>query len=256
MSEDARSAASPGLVSLETKQTFETSDFVAKLDWERRRFGRMRRVILTAGRLMVDSFKGRARWWMVTLTYRDDVQWRPNDIRTFLDAFRKWVSRQGFPARYLWVLEATQRGRPHYHVLIQLPHRVRMPKPDARGWWKHGFSQRAIARRAVGYLAKYASKAGRSISWKGARVYGVSGLQGNHRAVLSFWRAPRWVRLASGACNESGHVLEDQIDLPMRRVRGGWSWQQTGEFFSSPYVAKFIGGVLTFLKRDALSCAA
>lgn len=254
MSEDARSAASQGLVRLETSDF--TSHLVAQLDFEKRRFGRMRRILLTAGRLMVDSFKGRSRWWMVTLTYRDGIAWRAGDITTFTKALRQWLGRHGMQARYVWCLEATQRGRPHYHVMVQLPYGVRMPKPDSQGWWKHGLTQRAIARRAVGYLAKYASKAGRAITWKGARVYGVSGLQSNHRAVLSLWRAPRWVRIASGASDESGVVLEDQITDPVRRVRGGWTWHQTGEFFRSPYIAKFIAGVLTFLKRDELPCAA
>ena len=254
MNEDARSAASQGLVCSETSDF--TSHLVAQLEYEKRRFGRMRRILLTAGRLLVDTFQGRDRWWMVTLTYRDDAEWRAGDITTFTKALRQWLGRHGMKARYVWALEATQRGRPHYHVLVQLPYGVRMPKPDSQGWWKHGITQRKIARRAVGYLAKYASKAGRAITWKGARVYGVSGLQADHRAVLSFWRAPRWVRIASGASDEAGHVLEAQVNAPVRRVRGGWFWQQTGEFLRSPYIAKFIGGVLTFLKRDDVLCAA
>lgn len=256
----ARSAAGGlGLVCSETSDTADAgSALVAQLDWERRRYGRLRRVILTAGRLLVDQWKGsRHRWWMVTLTYRDDVDWRPGDISSFNKRVRSYLARRDIPARYVWCLEATKRGRPHYHVLIQLPFGFTMPKPDKQGWWTNGLTRTELAKRAVGYLAKYASKAGGGISWHGARCYGVSGLQKNHRSVLSFWRAPRWVRTACNFGNGPGSVLEGEVEFPVRRVRGGWTWLQSGEFFRSPTVAKFIGGVLCFIKRDdaAVLCA-
>jgi hypothetical protein len=241
----------PGLVRSETSLTAETAALVAQLDFERRRYGRLRRVILTAGRLLVDTFHGRSRWWMVTLTYRPGEDWAPRQITVCMQRIRAYLSRRGLPSRYVWVLEATKAGRPHYHVLIQLPYGFSMPKPDKQGWWTHGLTRTEIARRAVGYLAKYASKAGSAITWKGARCYGVSGLSSRNRAVLSFWRAPRWVRTACGVCDARGPVSEREIELPVRRVREGWSWLQTGEILRSPTVAKFIGGVLCFLRRDS-----
>lgn len=239
-----------GLVSSETTSTLEASSVVAHLDYERRRFGRLRRVILTAGRLMVDTFAGRQRWWMVTLTYKPSVEWAPGQIRSATDAMRAWLKRRGLPCRYVWVLEATKAGRPHYHLLVQVPQLVTLPHFDTQGWWPHGFTETKRARRAVGYLAKYASKAGGGITWRGARCYGVSGLSAHHRAVLSFWRAPRWVRTACGFADAAGTVSESEVVDPVRRVRGGFVWRQTGELFRSPFVARFVGGVLCFFRRD------
>ena len=58
---------------------------------------------------------------------------------------------------YVWVLELTKRGRPHYHVLFWLPKGVSMPKADKQGWWKHGMT-RSGGHSPVGYLCKYTSK--------------------------------------------------------------------------------------------------
>lgn len=264
----ARSATGSGLVRSETSDTHspaESSQLVAQLDFERRRFGRMRRVLLTAGRLLVDQWKGsRHKWWMVTLTYRDDTEWRAGDISGLTKAMRAWLARRDLDARYVWCLESKERlsgarigqQRPHYHLLVQLPFGVSMPKPDRQGWWKHGLTQCVVARRAVGYLAKYASKAGCALAqFRGARSYGVSGLRASHRAVLSFWRAPRWVRSAYRFCDPLGTLPETEVHTPVRRVRGGFLWGQTGELVRSPVVAKFIGGVLCFLPREQ-SCAA
>jgi len=252
----AAGGGAAGLVRSETSHLPDASQVVAQLEHERRRFGRMRRCLLTAGRLMVDSWRGtRARWWMVTLTYRDDVEWRAGDITGCTNRIRDWLARRGAKARYVWCLETTQRGRPHYHVLLQLPFGLTMPKPDKQGWWKHGLTRTEVARRAVGYLAKYASKAGSVLDqFKGARCYGVSGLQANHRAVLSFWRAPRWVRTAARFCDADGSLPETEVSLPVRRVRGGWTWLQTGEFWQSPVIAQWLGGVLCFLPRPEAAC--
>jgi len=252
----AAAGAAPGLVSSETSQSHRSASeqLVSQLDFERRRFGRLRRVILTAGRLMVDSFRGRQRWWMVTLTYRPGVEWRPRDITTTTQRMRDWLKRRGLPCRYVWVLEATQAGRPHYHLLVQLPELTQLPHFDTQGWWTNGLTRTERAKRAVGYLAKYASKAGSLIDWKGARCYGVSGLQSGHRAVLSWWRAPRWVRSAAGFCDAEGTFPESQAQLPVRRVRGGFIDTATGVLYRSPVVARLVGGVLCFFKREVEPC--
>jgi hypothetical protein len=265
MSSPCAAGAAHGLVCSETSRPLPeppalatiAGEIVSRLSQESRRFGRMRRVILTSGRLLVDTFRGRSRWWMVTLTYRDDVEWAPGQISECMNRIRKYLARRKLPARYVWCLEGVDRlsgdrlgeCRPHYHVLIQLPHGFSMPKPDKQGWWLYGWTNTKAAIRPVGYLAKYASKAGGGISWRGARCYGVSGLQANHRAVLSFWRAPRWVRAAYSFCTGEGAVSENDIGLPVRRLRGGWVWLETGEIVKSPTVPKWWGGVLCFIPR-------
>jgi len=252
---DACGAAASGLVSSETSPP-TAEMLVADLNEERRRFGRMRRKLLTAARLMVDTWRGsRARWVMVTLTYADGVLFEPKHISRFVDRVRKYLAKHGQPCRYVWALEATQRGRPHYHCLFQLSYRVELPKPDQAGWWVHGHTKIEVAKRAVGYVAKYASKAGSGIWWKGARCFGMSGLSEGARAVLSFWSAPRWVRVAFGFCDDAGSLPETEVHLPVRRVRGGFVWEQTGEFAECPFVVKFAGGRVHFV-RKAESCAA
>ena len=96
---------------------------------------------------------------MVTLTYREDVEWSPRQVSGYLKCVREWARRKDIFIHYVWVLELTKRGRPHYHVLFWLPKGVSMPKADKQGWWKHGMTRSEWAHSPVGYLCKYTSKA-------------------------------------------------------------------------------------------------
>ena len=78
---------------------------------------------------------------MVTLTYREDVEWSPRQVSGYLKCVREWARRKDIFIHYVWVLELTKRGRPHYHVLFWLPKGVSMPKADKQGWWKHGMTR-------------------------------------------------------------------------------------------------------------------
>ena len=102
---------------------------------------------------------------MVTLTYRDDVDWSPRQVSNYLKCVREWARRKGIFIHYVWVLELTKRGRPHYHVLFWLPKGVSMPKADKQGWWKHGMTRSEWAYSPVGYLCKYTSKGIDFDSW-------------------------------------------------------------------------------------------
>ena len=95
---------------------------------------------------------------MVTLTYREDVEWSPRQVSGYLKCVREWARRKDIFIHYVWVLELTKRGRPHYHVLFWLPKGVSMPKADKQGWWKHGMTRSEWAHSPVGYLCKYTSK--------------------------------------------------------------------------------------------------
>ena len=92
---------------------------------------------------------------MVTLTYRDDVDWSPRQVSNYLKCVREWARRKAIFLHYVWVLELTKRGRPHYHVLFWLPRGISMPKADKQGWWRHGMTNTVPARSPVGYLCKY-----------------------------------------------------------------------------------------------------
>lgn len=185
----------------------------------------MRRSVLTAGRLLSESTPSGGHWVMVTFTYAPTVEWHPKHLTGFLKNLRAWAGRRGFSARYVWTLELTARGRPHYHVLAWIPNRYRLPKADSRGWWKHGMTRTERAKFPIGYLSKYCSKgsAGERKDFpKGARISGNGGLFAL-RATLRYWLSPRWLR-------EQLHGVCDVV-----RVVGGYVERDTGHFFRSPW---------------------
>jgi hypothetical protein len=207
------------------------------------RLRRMRRAILSASKLMQDQHtmqRLRFRAAMVTLTYREDAEWAPRHIADYTKAVREWARRQGYRLRYVWVLELTKRGRPHYHCLFWLPRGVSMPKADKRGWWPHGHTRTEWARNPVGYLAKYASKGCDSHQLpSGARVYGVGGLDEPARMARRWWMAPGWVRRAWSWRDNVAPRLATYTERNGQRViaepGGGWVSRETGELIPSPW---------------------
>lgn len=168
---------------------------------------------------------------MVTTTYRETADWRPSHLRDCLHAMREWGRRCGVRLRYTWVMELTRRGRPHYHLLVYLPRHLHLPCFDKRGWWRHGMTKTEVARNAVGYLAKYASKAfglcdDDGVEYlfpKGARICGGTGVDLDQRAEWNYWAAPKWAR------------DRVELDTDLRRAPGGFYAPETGEFFRSPW---------------------
>lgn len=95
-----------------------------------------------------------------------------------------------------------------------------MPFADKRGWWPHGMSNQVWARNAVGYIAKYASKAhdGGAVP-KGARLFGFGGLRGAARRIWAWWRLPNRIRDAVGM----------DADVIRARHGGGYVSRATGQ---------------------------
>lgn len=237
----------PGLVSYPTSDTraFRPSTAVEaaalrtelgaiKLEPERRRLSMLRLAVGFSARAQGASEKGYRsdRPIMVTLTYRGVDDWRPNHIATALKAAREWCRRAGCAFRYVWVAELQKRGAVHYHVCVWLPRHLSMPKWDKRGWWPHGMTNVVRARHAVGYLLKYISKgAGDALRGfpKGARIYGVGGLDAALR------RARRWLRLPAFVRGNS------DINDDWRRAPGGGWTAPDGRHWASEFVATFVG---------------
>lgn len=182
------------------------------------RLQRMRRSVLTAARVLAESSPSGGRWLMVTLTYAPSVEWSAGHLTQFVKCLRGWSARRGFAARYVWVMELTKNGVPHYHCLIWVPRGIILPKADKRGWWPHGMTRTEVARSAVGYLAKYSSKGSSGLFPKGARIHGNGGLE-DARSVHRWWLLPRYVR-------DRCEPIDD-----VRRVCGGFVSRVTGEFF-------------------------
>ncbi|WP_342315420.1 replication initiation protein [Lysobacter sp. FW306-1B-D06B] len=214
------------------------SKVITAEEQKRKRLGKMKQNVITSARLHVEEAQRggfRGKWAMLTLTYRDDERWVAKQVTELLKCLRQYATRAGFAARYTWVLELTQRGRPHYHVLVWLPKGRTLPKPDKQGWWKYGMTRIEWARKAVGYLAKYASKGDdydlRTLP-RGARLSGFGGLSDGARIELRWWKLPGWLR-----------QQWDQI-CDVGRIKGGYVNRETGEFLASPFLVIFLGGAL------------
>jgi len=129
--------------------------------------------------------------------------------------------------RYQWVIELTGAGIPHYHVLLWVPHKFRLPRPDDAGWWTHGSTRIELARKAVGYLVKYTSK-GLDDSCtgeipRGARLFGC-GAVGVERHEIRRARLPAWLEAAT-----------EEWQLPKRVARVGFVCPDTERVYRSPF---------------------
>lgn len=224
-------AAGPGLVSLETSVTRPSEGSgkvpqvseVVEIDRHEARLKRMRRSVQSAAEILQgEAHSGGRRWKsaMVTLTYAPSAVWEPGQVTGLVQRVRQWLKRRDVPCCFVWVLELTQAGRPHYHILFWLPRGLTLPKPDKQGWWPHGSTRIEWARSPVGYLVKYASKGidGGELP-KGARLSGCGGLSFAGRCVRSWRLCPAWVREV--------FTVEDR---PVRSPGGGWLSRLTGAF--------------------------
>lgn len=240
---DGASGAAAGLVHTGTSDTasrrrWRKLQTISPEQQRQKRLRRMKQNVITSARIGVEEAQQggfRGRWAMLTLTYREDVRWVAYQVTELLKCLRMYATRCGFVARYVWVLELTKRGRPHYHVLVWLPKGRSLPKPDKQGWWKYGMTKIEWARNAIGYLAKYASKGDdynlRALP-SGARLSGNGGLSRAGRIELRWWKLPLWVR----------EVWTEITDVG--RTQGGYVNRQDGEFLASRYLVVFQGGAL------------
>jgi hypothetical protein len=171
--------------------------------------------------------------WMVTLTYAgDNSAWKSEHLTRAMDAFRVWCKREGFACRYVWVAELQKRGVIHYHIAAWLPVGVSMPHWDRRGWWDYGMTNTLKAKHATAYLMAYLKKGDleeRGSLPKGARNYGVGGLDHSLR------RARRWLRLPRFVQGNSS-IWDD-----WRRVAGGGWCSPDGELFCSEFKLAVVG---------------
>lgn len=187
------------------------------------RLNRLKRGVITSARLHAQA-PGRYRVAMITPTYRPGVDWEPGHITALTKNIRFYLEERGQKFRYLWVMELTKKGTPHYHMLVWLPKGWSLPMPDKRGWWKHGSTRIEWVKKAVGYCAKYASKGAQPEDIPiGARLYGVGGLSAEARAIKSWWSRPGWIR---EQCS-----VQDRVAKPKRG--GGFIARATGEFFAA-----------------------
>lgn len=178
----------------------------------------------------------RYRSAFITTTYREGAVWDRRDISTMLAHYRKWAKRRGAWVRYVWTLEATKRGRPHYHVVLFLPRGVTPPLPDKQGWWSKGCTNAKWARSPIGYISKYASKGANSVLPPGARLWGCSALGAEGRCRLLWHLAPSWLRRLV------------PFDEGVRRFRQWWVNATTGWAYLSPWLLDSVSGGAPILR--------
>ena len=237
----ATGGAAAGLVYSQTSGT--SAEKPIRVDREASRLKRLRCSVLTAARLHVQE-KSRWKVAMLTLTYRPDVDWAPGQISMVIRHIRQWLARKGQDMRFVWVQEFTKKGRPHYHILVWLPHGFQIPKLDKRGWWPWGMTKMEWARNAVGYIAKYASK-GDSLHQpaKGARMHGNGGLTGGALIEQRWWKLPAWLR--------DDVEPSDGVRRAPVGTGGGFVNPSSGEVYRSPWIVFFKGGYVFIVKREA-----
>jgi hypothetical protein len=213
-------AVGSGLVTYKTSVTVSTQEG---------RLKRLKRGVITSSRLLVEDMqftKARYKTAMLTLTYRPDADWNPRQVTSLIRIIREHLHRRGVKFRYVWVLELTKKGKPHYHLMLWLPKGITLPKPDKRGWWKHGMTRIEWVRNPVGYLAKYVSKGTEQYQMpRGARLYGTGGLSLVSRHQKTWWFCPSWIR---DKCTWE--------DRPQKVPGGGYILRSTGEWFESPWL--------------------
>jgi hypothetical protein len=213
-----------------------------EIDKAARRYSGLRMSVGFAARAHAVSEKGHRSdvAWMVTLTYAgDNSAWKPEHLTRAMDAMRRWCKQHGFACRYVWVAELQKRGVIHYHAVFWLPKGLRMPKWDAAGWWPYGMTNTLKARHATAYLMAYLKKGDleeRGSLPKGARNYGVGGLDHSLR------RARRWLRLPTFV--QANSSINDNW---RRAVGGGWT-SPSGEHFASEFATCFVGGVRCLIR--------
>ena len=211
------------------------------------RLKRMKKAVLTSGRLHQDFIKRGFRFKpaMLTLTYRPGVEWEAKHVSALVTHVRNWFKRHRCGGlRYVWVLELQKNGHPHYHIMFWLPKGRTLPKPDKQGWWPHGSTRVEWVKKAVGYLSKYVSKGFAGDGHKltlpsGARIYGVGGLDAIQRDEKSWWMSPAWVR-----------EIWSIEDRPRAAIGGGWMALRTGDWRPSPYEVRIYGGSIHVAKRE------
>lgn len=211
----APTQATPGALGLSSfnKSHNPLPDTVV-VDPGEKRLKRMRFTVCRAATLLQEETKARKlkrRVAMLTLTYRQGVDWEPGHISALIRHLDMYARRHlGGPVPIVWVAELTKAGRVHYHLALWLPRGRTLPKPDSQGWWQHGMTRIEWARFAPGYLAKYATKGSEGDFPAGLRLYGLCGLPRGIRGQLAFEKLPAWTKDEAKATPAHGLVRAER----------------------------------------------
>lgn len=158
----------------------------------------------------------------LTLTYRDSSTFDSKHVSRFIDKLRRSLRRQGYGLPYAWVLE--RAGQLHYHLLLWLPRGQKLEAILSK-WWCWGSCWIESCRSPSGwgrYMSKFNSLQKLP---KGARAFGLGGLDEEGKAAVSRAGMPRWLL-----------AVLPQRHLARRCRGGGWVDTTTGLIYVSPYI--------------------
>lgn len=153
---------------------------------------------------------------MITLTYANADDWRPNDRRDFILRLRAYTKES--IAGYAVVAELQDRGAVHYHLMIVVKRGVYIPFMDKEGLWLKGstsIGSKRSPRYLISYVKKERQKGGEYP--KGCRIVEIW-VNPAYVGLLERWRlhlagCPKWV----------SKLCEFEImDWPRRAAGGGW----------------------------------
>lgn len=218
---------------------YKTSPTVFRIDTQKQRDRKRRIAINTADlhhRRIAKEHHLKA--YAVTLTYRINRDFQSRNISKYLDCVRSWLRRRCLPLLYLWTLEVA--GRLHYHLQLWLPSSGHTYKKLLKGWWPYGSTWIESCRRGSAWAAYIAKPLNTKKLPRGARSYGVGGLDTEAKQALNRARLPSWLKRST---DSSRQIVE---------VRGkGWIDKGTGQVFKSPWIAMpKIGGFRWVLRSE------
>lgn len=174
--------------------------------------------------------------YIIVLTYQDGVNHENDHIVKFRKSLEGYEKKNKVKVSIIWSFEYGKNGRPHYHLLINVPWHCFNIKNVVKKAWKHGRVDINIAMDVL-KCAKYISKKeGGKKAPKGTRTYGVTGLTREEQLECAFVMLPFWKQ----------NLI--RIGLNVKSCKGGMLNIDTGEFYESPYLPVFIGGHV-YLKK-------
>ena len=119
-----------------------------------------RQVCSTSISTHATAWKHSAIFW-TTASKLERTEDAVHHVRTVFNKFREYLRREyGEPPRYICILEFTQKGIPHLHVLLDryIPQKWISLVWDRLGGGRVVFIKQVTVRRVAHYLAKYLTK--------------------------------------------------------------------------------------------------
>jgi len=126
------------------------------VDTYRSRLSKMRfRIYEWAEAMAILKKEVPTRMVMIMLTYKKVGDYKPGHINDYMKKIKQSVGKNIYG--FAWVAELQDRGAVHYHLVMVVKKRSRIPMPDKSGMWKHGWSGIRTAKTPF-YLLKYTGK--------------------------------------------------------------------------------------------------